>query len=343
MLFDKIVGLFSSDIAMDLGTANIIISVKDRGIVINEPAVIAVSQDKYGQKKVLAVGSAAKEMMGKTHKDIYAIQPIQGGVIADFEMTEIMIKYFVAKVHRRKSFLKPRIVICVPFGVTQVERNAVKDSATNAGAREVILVEEPMAAAIGSGIPVSDPEGYIIVDIGAGTTEVAVTALGGLVLCRATRAAGDKFDEAIIQYVKQNHKLLIGKRAAERIKIAIGSAIQLDEELTMKVNGRENSGLLSTIELSTESIRLAIKEPLREIINIIKNVLEIMPPDLAADAVDNGIILTGGGSLIRGLDTYISECVKLPVELSDEPLLAVAKGTSCVINDDKLLKLIFNE
>lgn len=343
MFLDKIIGLFSKDIAMDLGTANIVICIKDKGIVVNEPAVVAVQIDRFGKRKVLAIGEEAKLMLGKTPPNIKAIKPVQGGVISDFEITEIMIKHFINKIHNRKSFIKPRVIICVPFGVTPVERNAVKESAMNAGAREVILIEEPMAAAIGTGIPVSDPQGYVIVDIGAGTTEVAVTSLGGLVICRASRAAGDKFDEAITNYVRQNFNLYIGERTAEQIKIEIGTAVKLDQDLTMKVNGRDNAGFLSAIELNSESVRIAIDELLKEIVLVIKNVLEIIPPDLAADAVDNGIILTGGGSLIRGLDTYISEAVKLPVRVSKDPLLAVAYGSNEVINNPQLLKIVFNE
>jgi len=343
MFLNKIIGLFSKDIAMDLGTANIVICIKDKGIVVNEPAVVAVQEDRYGKRKILAVGQEAKQMLGKTPPNIKAVKPIQGGVISDFEITEIMIKHFINKIHNRKSFIKPRVIICVPYGVTPVERNAVKDSAINAGARDVILIEEPMAAAIGTGIPVSDPEGHLIVDIGAGTTEVAVTSLGGLVICRASRAAGDKFDEAIINYVRQNYNLYIGEKTAEEIKIEIGSAIKLDKELKIKVKGRDNAGFLSTIELSSESVRMAMGELFKEIVTVIKNVLENIPPDLAADAVDNGVILTGGGSLIRGLDTYISNAIKLPVKVSQDPLLAVAYGTNEVINNTKLLKIIFNE
>lgn len=343
MFLNKFIGFFSKDVAMDLGTANIIVSVKDRGIVINEPTVLAIQDDKYGKSRILAVGQEAKQMLGKTPKNIRAIRPVRDGVIADFEATEMMIQYCIHKVHNRRSFLKPRVVICVPYGVTQVERNAVKDSAFNAGAREVILIEEPMAAAIGTGIPVGNPQGHIIVDIGAGTTEVAVTSLGGLVLCKATVSAGDKFDHAIINHVKQNYNLHIGEKTAEQIKIDIGSAVKLENELQTKVKGRDNFGLLSTIELGSEGVRIAIKEPLKEIISVIKSVLENIPPDLAADAVDNGVILTGGGALLRGLDEYISSMIKLPVKVSKEPLLAVAQGTSEVINDPHLLKLIFNE
>ncbi|MFA7090902.1 MAG: rod shape-determining protein [Arcobacteraceae bacterium] len=343
MFLNKIIGLISKDIAIDLGTANIVICIKDKGIVVNEPSVVAVQEDRFGKRKILAVGQEAKQMLGKTPPNIKAVRPIQGGVISDFEITEIIIKHFINKIHNRKSFIKPRVIICVPFGVTPVERNAVRDSAINAGAREVILIEEPMAAAIGTGIPVSDPQGYIIVDIGAGTTEVAVTSLGGLVICKASRAAGDKFDEAITNYVRHNYNLYIGEKTAEQIKIEIGSAIKLGEELKIKVNGRDNSGFLTTIELGSEGVRFAIDELLKEIILVIKNVLETIPPDLAADAVDNGIILTGGGSLIRGLDTYIANTIKLPVKLSNEPLLAVAYGMNEVINNAKLLKIIFNE
>jgi rod shape-determining protein MreB and related proteins len=343
MFLNKIIGLFSKDIAIDLGTANIVICIKDKGIVVNEPAVVAVQEDRFGKRKILAVGQEAKQMLGKTPPNIKAVRPIQGGVISDYEITEIMIKHFINKIHNRKSFIKPRVIICVPFGVTPVERNAVRDSAINAGAREVILIEEPMAAAIGTGIPVSQPQGYVLVDIGAGTTEVAVTSLGGLVICKASRAAGDKFDEAITNYVRQNYNLYIGERTAEQIKIEIGSAIKLEEELRIKVNGRDNGGYLTAIELGSEGVRLAIGELLKEIIVVIKNVLESIPPDLAADAVDNGIILTGGGSLIRGLDEYISNAVKLPVKLCDEPLLSVAYGMNEVINNEKLLKIVFNE
>jgi rod shape-determining protein MreB len=343
MFLNKFIGLFSKDIAMDLGTANVIVSVKDRSIIINEPSVVAIQIDKYGHRKVLAIGQEAKQMLGKTPPNIQALRPIKDGVISDFEITQLMIKHFISKVHKRNSFIKPRIVICVPHGVTPVERNAVKESAINAGAREVILVEEPMAAAIGTGIPVSDPQGHIIVDIGAGTTEVAVTSLGGLVICKASRSAGDKFDEAIINFVRQNYNLHIGQKTAEQIKIDIGTAVRLEEELKIKVKGRDNAGLLSTIELNSESIRHALKESLKEIVMVIKNVLENVPPDLAADAVDNGVVLTGGGSLIRGMDEYLSSHVKLPVTLSKDPLLAVAYGTNEVIRNDKLLKMIFNE
>ena len=281
-------------------------------------------------------------MIGKTPLNIQAVRPMQDGVIADFEMTERMIRYFIEKAHSRKSFIRPRIIICIPYGITQVEKKAVEESAMSAGAREVFLVEEPMAAAIGAGIPVSDPAGYIVVDIGGGTTEIGVTSLGGLVLCKSIKVAGDKFDRSIIEHVRQNYNLFIGERTAENIKIEIGTAIKLDTELKMKVKGRDNSGLLSTIELGSEGVRIAIKEPLKEIVSSIKSVLENMPPDLASDIVDNGVIITGGGALIRGLDVYLSDIIRLPVKIADEPLLSVAYGTSQVLNEPELLKLITN-
>jgi len=343
MLLDKIIGLFSNDMAIDLGTANTIVSVKGKGIIINEPSVVAVQNDRYGKDKILAVGQEAKQMIGKTPLNIQAVRPMKDGVIADFEMTERMIRYFIEKAHARKSFVRPRIIICIPYGITQVERKAVKESALSAGAREVFLVEEPMAAAIGAGIPVSDPSGYIVVDIGGGTTEIGVTSLGGLVLSKSIKVAGDRFDKSIIDYVRQNYNLYIGERAAENIKIEVGTAIKLDTELKIKVKGRDNSGLLSTIELGGEGVRTAIKEPLKEIVSAVRSVLENMPPDLAGDIVDNGVTLTGGGSLIRGIDKYLADIIKLPVKVAQDPLLAVAYGTSNVLDQDTLLKLITNE
>ena len=342
MFLDKLIGLFSSDMAIDLGTANTIVSVRGKGIIINEPSVVAVQSDKHGKDRILAVGQEAKQMIGKTPLNIQAVRPMQDGVIADFEMTERMIRYFIEKAHSRKSFIRPRIIICIPYGITQVEKKAVEESAMSAGAREVFLVEEPMAAAIGAGIPVSDPAGYIVVDIGGGTTEIGVTSLGGLVLCKSIKVAGDKFDRSIIEHVRQNYNLFIGERTAENIKIEIGTAVKLETELKMKVKGRDNSGLLSTIELGSEGVRIAIKEPLKEIVSSIKSVLENMPPDLASDIVDNGVIITGGGALIRGLDVYLSDIIRLPVKIADEPLLSVAYGTSQVLNEPELLKLITN-
>ena len=343
MFLDNIIGWFSNDLAIDLGTANTIVSAKNKGIIINEPSVVAVQYDRRGKTSILAVGQEAKDMIGKTPFHIEAVRPMRDGVIADFEMTERMIRYFIEKAHQRKSFLKPRIIICIPHGITQVEKKAVRESAISAGAREVFLVEEPMAAAIGAGVPVSSPEGNIVVDIGGGTTEIGVTSLGGLVLSKSIKTAGDKCDRAIIEYVKQNFNLHIGDKTSEMIKIEIGTAIKLDKELKYQVRGRDNSGLLSTIELGSEDVRAAIKEPLREIATGLREILEKMPPDLAADVVDNGIILTGGGALIRKLDEYLSSLTKLPVRVADEPLLAVAKGTSKTLDEDSLLKLITND
>jgi rod shape-determining protein MreB and related proteins len=343
MIFDRFIGLFSNDMAIDLGTANTIVSIKGKGIIINEPSVVAVQHDRYGRDKILAVGEEAKKMIGKTPLNIQAVRPMRDGVIADFEMTERMIRYFIEKAHKRKRLIKPRIIICIPYGITQVERKAVRESALSAGARDVFLVEEPMAAAIGAGIPVSDPDGYIVVDIGGGTTEIGVTSLGGLVISKSIKVAGDRFDRAIIDYVRQNYSLHIGDRTAENIKLQIGAAVKLEKELKIKVKGRNNSGLLDTIELRSEGVREAIKEPLREISTAVRNVLENMPPDLAGDVVDNGVILTGGGALIRGIDKYLANIIKLPVKVASEPLLAVAYGTSLVLNEEKLLKLISNE
>ena len=342
MFLDKLIGLFSNDMAIDLGTANTIVSVRGKGIIINEPSVVAVQKDRNGRDRILAVGQEAKQMIGKTPLNIQAVRPMQDGVIADFEMTERMIRYFIEKAHSRKSFIRPRIIICIPYGITQVEKKAVEESAMSAGAREVYLVEEPMAAAIGAGIPVSDPAGDVVVDIGGGTTEIGVTSLGGLVLCKSIKVAGDKFDKSIIEHVRQNFNLFIGERTAENIKIEIGTAVKLETELKMKVKGRDNSGLLSTIELGSEGVRIAIKEPLKEVVSAIKSVLENMPPDLASDIVDNGVIITGGGALIRGLDTYLADIIKLPVRIADEPLLSVAYGTSQVLDQEELLKLITN-
>ena len=343
MFLDKIIGLFSNDMAIDLGTANTLVSLKGKGIIINEPSVVAVQHDRYGRDRILAVGQEAKMMIGKTPMNIQAVRPMKDGVIADFEMTERMIRYFIEKAHNRKSFVRPRIIICIPHGITQVERKAVKESAISAGAREVYLVEEPMAAAIGAGIPVSSPDGYIVVDIGGGTTEIGVTSLGGLVISKSIKVAGDRFDRSIIDYVRQNFNLYIGERTAETIKLEIGTAVKLGKNLKMKVKGRDSSGLLSTIELDSEGVRDSLKEPLKEMVLAVRQVLEEMPPDLAGDVVDNGIVLTGGGALIRGLDTYIAEEVLLPVRVAEEPLLAVAYGTSKTLDEEDLLKLISNE
>ncbi|ELD0548355.1 rod shape-determining protein [Campylobacter jejuni] len=345
MILDQLIGFFSSDMGIDLGTANTLVLVKDKGIVINEPSVVAVERERYGSKaKILSVGKEAKDMVGKTPGNIEAIRPMKDGVIADFDMTEKMIRYFIEKTHRRKSFLRPRIIISVPYGLTQVERKAVRESALSAGAREVFLIEEPMAAAIGASLPIQEPKGNLVVDIGGGTTEIGVISLGGLVISKSIRTAGDKLDMSIVNYVKEKYNLIIGERTGEEIKITIGSAIQLPKELSMVVKGRDQvSGLLSRIELTSEDVREAMREYLKEIADALKMVLEMMPPDLASDIVENGVVLTGGGALIRGFDKYLSEIVRLPVYIADEPLLAVAKGTGKALEEISLLQQLTNE
>ncbi|WP_456471403.1 rod shape-determining protein [Caminibacter sp.] len=336
-MLSKLLGIFSNDLAIDLGTANTLVSVKGKGIVINEPSVVAIKEGKH-KNKVLAVGKEAKDMIGKTPKDIVAIRPMKNGVIADFSVTEEMIRYFIRKVHNRKTLIRPRIVICVPYGLTQVERKAVKESAMSAGAREVYLIEEPMAAAIGAGLPVKDPQGSMVIDIGGGTTEIGVISLGGLVVSKSIRVAGDKFDRSIVDYINKKYNLVIGERTAEEIKIEIGSAIKLDKELKMLVKGKNRiSGLLETITVTSEDVREALKEPVKEIGEALKDVLEQTPPDLSGDIVENGIVLTGGGALLRGLDKYLSELVSLPVYIAEEPLLAVAKGTGKALEQIELL------
>ena len=345
MLFNKFIGMFSNDLSIDLGTANTLVIVKGKGIVINEPSVVAVKTEKNGIQRVLAVGREAKEMVGKTPGNIKAIRPMRDGVIADFDMTEKMIRKFIEKAHGRSSLISPRIIICIPYGLTQVERKAVRESAMSAGAREVYLIDEPMAAAIGAGIDIREPKGNIVVDIGGGTTEIGVISLGGLVLCRSIRVAGDKIDRAIMDYVKRKYNLLIGERIAEDIKINIGTAMPLAQELKMIVNGRDQvEGLLTSLELSSEDAREAMRDPLKEILEAVRDVLENMPPDLAGDIVNNGVILTGGGALIRQLDKFLSETIKIPVYVADEPLLCVARGTGRALEEiDQLHELFDNE
>ena len=342
MIFNKIIGLFSNDLSIDLGTANTIVIAKGRGIIINEPSVVAVKTGKFGHQTVLAVGKEAKEMVGKTPGNIKAIRPMRDGVIADFDMTEKMIRKFIEKAHGRSSLISPRIIICVPYGLTQVERKAVRESALSAGAREVFLIEEPMAAAIGAGVEIREPKGNLVVDIGGGTTEIGVVSLGGLVLSKSIRTAGDKIDQGIVNYVRKKYNLLIGERVAEEIKIAIGTATQLEEELSMTITGRDQvEGLLSSVELTSEDAREAMKEPLVEISEALLSVLEKIPPDLAGDIVNHGIILTGGGALIRQFDKYLSDIVRIPVFVADEPLLAVARGTGRALEEIDLLQELF--
>ena len=344
-MFKRILGMFSNDLAIDLGTANTLVLVKGQGICINEPSVVAIQYDKHGQEHILAVGQEAKDMVGKTPGNIKAIRPMKDGVIADFEVTEMMIRFFIEKAHKRKGFFSPRIIICVPYGLTQVERRAVKESAENAGARYVYLIEEPMAAAIGAGIPVKEPNGNLVVDIGGGTTEIGVTSLGGLVQSKSIRVAGDSIDQAIVDYMKKNFNLLIGERVAEELKIKIGTAIVLKEELSTTVRGRDQlTGGLSSMEITSEHLRDAMKHSLEEIVDALASVLEQTPAELAGDIVENGIVLTGGGALIRGLDKYISDAVKIPVYIAEDPLLAVAKGTGKALDQiDTLQQLAYEE
>lgn len=334
MILDKIFGLFSSDLAIDLGTANTLVYVKGKGIVCAEPSVVAVQKDSKGMKKVLAVGREAKEMLGRTPGNIEAIRPMKDGVIADFEITEAMLRYFIRKVHNRKNLVRPRIIICVPFGITEVERRAVRESAQCAGAREVYLIEEPMAAAIGAGLPITEATGNMIVDIGGGTTEVAVISLAGIVFSQSVRVAGDKMDEAIIQYIKRKYNLLIGERTAETVKIAIGNAYPNGEVKTMEIKGRDLvAGVPRIMEVNSDEIREAIAEPVNAIVEAVRIALEKTPPELAADIVDKGIVLTGGGALLKNLDILIREETGLPVTIGDDPLSAVVLGTGRALDE----------
>lgn len=340
-MFKKMIDWFSNDLAIDLGTANTLVFAKDRGIIINEPSVVAVHKNARGQTKVLAVGREAKEMLGRTPGSIVAIRPMKDGVIADFEVTQSMLKYFINKSNDRHTFIRPRIIICIPFGITQVEKRAVKESAQSAGAREVYLIEEPMAAAIGAGLPITEPSGNMIVDIGGGTTEVAVISLGGIVYSKSVRVAGDKFDEAIVNYIKRKYSLLIGERTAEQIKLAIGNAYPFEEEKTYEVKGRDLiAGAPKTIEVNSEEIRDSLADPVSSIIDTIKTALERTPPELAADIVDNGIILAGGGALLANLDILIKEKTGLPVALAEDPLTCVVRGSGKVLQDMDLLRQV---
>ncbi len=324
-MFNFIFKLFSNDMGMDLGTATVLVYVKGQGIVLCEPSVVAVDKDT---KEVIAIGAEAKRMLGKTPGNIVAVRPLRNGVIADFEITEKMIRYFIRKVHNKKTFLHPRIVIGIPSGITEVERRAVRESAIQAGAREIYLIEEPMAAAIGAGLDVSQPCGNMIVDIGGGTTEVGVISLGGMVVSRSIDIAGDEIDEAIVQYFRKRYNLFIGENTAEEIKIKIGSVFPLDEELTYEVKGRDQvTGLPKILTVTSEEIRSAILEPVNSIISVIKDALENTPAEIAADLVETGITLAGGGALLRGLDKLIHKETGLPVRIADETINCVVRGT----------------
>ena len=339
-MFSRLLGYFSNDIGIDLGTANILIYVKDRGITIREPSVVAIAK---GTSQVLAVGEEAKRMLGRTPGSIEAIRPMKAGVIADFEVTEAMLRYFIQKAQNRRWAVRPRVIISVPSGITEVEKRAVKDSATHAGAREVYLIEEPMAAAIGVGLPVQDPAGNMIVDMGGGTTEVAIISLAGIVLSKSVRTGGDEMDEAIVKYMKRVYNLMIGERTAEEIKIAIGSAYPLQEEMSLDVKGRDLiAGLPKTITIKSEEIREALEEPVNNIVEGIRVTLERCPAELSADLVDRGIVLAGGTSQLRGLDKLIAEQTGLPVHVADDPLSAVAEGTGRVLNELDILRRVAN-
>ena len=338
MVLNSLWGWLSDDLAIDLGTANTLIYVRGQGIVCNESSVVAVQKDSRGSRRVLAVGLEAKKMLGRTPGHIVAIRPLKDGVIADFETTEAMLRYFIQKVHNR-PWVRPRIVICVPNGITEVEKRAVKESAESAGAREVYLMEEPMAAAIGAGLPVSEPVGNMIVDIGGGTTEVAVIALAGVVFSRSVRVGGDKMDEAISQYIKRKYNVLIGERTSELIKITIGSAYPSDEIQTMEIKGRDMvAGIPKSVELSDEEIRDCLLDPINQIVEAVRVALERTPPELASDIVEKGIILAGGGALLRNLDILLREETGLPVVLADDPLTAVVKGAGKALDELSLLR-----
>jgi rod shape-determining protein MreB and related proteins len=332
-MFSSLLGMLSSDMAIDLGTANTLVYVKGRGIVLNEPSVVAI-MNKGGKKQVLEVGNAAKMMLGRTPGNIEAIRPMRDGVIADFEVAEEMIKHFIRKVHNRRSFANPMIIICVPSGATAVERRAIQESALSAGARRVYLIEEPMAAAIGADLPVTEATGSMIVDIGGGTTEVAVLSLGGIVYARSVRVGGDKMDDAIISYIRRHHNLLVGEASAERIKKEVGCARAPDKahETRIEIKGRDLlNGVPKEIIISQAQIADALQEPVSQIIEAVKVALEATPPELAADIVDKGIVLTGGGSLLTNLDHVLREETGLPVSIADEPLSCVALGTGKVL------------
>lgn len=339
MLFDWLYGLFSNDLAIDLGTATTLIYVKGRGIVSCEPSVVAVQRDPRGGKKILAVGKEAKEMLGRTPGSITAVRPLRDGVIADFEITEAMLRHFITRAHNRKTLVHPRIIICVPFGITEVEKRAVRESAESAGAREVYLIEEPMAAAIGAGLPIMEPSGNMIVDIGGGTTEVAVISLAGIVYSNSVRVGGDKMDEAIIQHMKRKYNLLIGERTAEHIKCTIGMAYPSEQVVTMDVKGRDLvAGLPKTIEINSDEIRDSLQEPINAILEAVRNALEQTPPELSADIVDKGIVLAGGGALLMNLDILLREETGLPVLLADDPLTAVVLGSGRALDQLNLLR-----
>lgn len=339
MLFDPLLGLFSNDLAIDLGTANTLVYMKGKGIVLHEPSVVAIKKDAKGANKVLAVGKEAKMMLGRAPGNIVAIRPMKDGVIADFEITEAMLRHFIRIVHHRKTLVRPRIIICVPSGITQVEKRAVRESAESAGAREVFLIEEPMAAAIGAGLPITEPTSNMVVDIGGGTTEVAVISLAGIVYSKSVRVGGDKMDEAILQHIKRKYNLLIGIGTAEIIKTTIGSAFPSQQVDTIEVKGRDLvTGIPKILTIDSEEVRKAISEQVQTIIDTVRIALEQTPPELAADIVDTGIVMTGGGSLLKNIDVLLREETKLPITITEDPLSTVVLGSGKALDNLSILR-----
>ncbi len=338
-MLNALFGAFSSDLAIDLGTANTLIYVKGKGIVANEPSVVAIQNSGKSSRKVVAVGREAKNMCGRTPEGITAVRPMKDGVIADFQVTEEMLRFFIQQAHQRKLLIRPRVIICVPYGITEVEKRAVKESAESAGAREVYLVVEPMAAAIGAGLPVTEACGSMIVDIGGGTTEVAVISLKGIVHSQSIRVGGDKMDEAIINYIKRNFNLAIGDRTAEHLKLSLGSAMSTGENRAIEVTGRDLvEGLPKTVTVTEDDIRDALIEPIKQIVEVIRQVLEQTPAELASDIVERGVTLAGGGALLRNLDRLLSEITGLPVVLAEDPLTAVVVGSGKILDNPMLLR-----
>ncbi len=337
-LFTRLTGMFSSDLAIDLGTANTLVYVRGEGIVLSEPSIVAIHQ---ADRSVIAVGHEAKAMLGRTPGHVLAIRPLKDGVIADFDVAERMLRYFITKVHQRNALVRPRIVVGVPSGITQVEKRAVRDSALHSGAREVYLIEEPMAAAIGAGLPIQEPGGNMIVDIGGGTTEVAVISLAGIVYCKSVRIAGDEMDEAIVQYMRKHYNLMVGERRAEQIKITLGSAYPVGGARRMEVKGRDLiDGIPKTVVVTGEEIHEALREPLQTIVETVRSCLERTPPEIAADIVDMGFVLTGGGALLPGLDQLLRQETQLPVTVADDPLSCVVLGAGKALDELDLLKRV---
>jgi rod shape-determining protein MreB len=339
MVLRTITGIFSHDLAIDLGTANTLVYVKGEGIVLNEPSVVALKKEDLGGNRVLAVGKEAKMMLGRTPENIVAVRPMKDGVIADFEITEAMLRYFIHKVHGRRMLVRPRIIIGVPSGITQVEKRAVRESAESAGAREVFFIEEPMAAAIGAGLPVTEPKGSMVVDIGGGTTEVAVISLGGIVYCKSVRVAGDAMDESIVEYIKKRYHLLIGTATAEAIKTAVGNAYKAKRLGSVEVKGRNlANGIPKILSMDSDQVREAISDQINTIVQTVLTALDQTPPELAADLIDSGLVLAGGGALLKGLDVLLRDVTRLPIKIAKDPLTTVAVGAGMALDNISILK-----